>query len=57
MKRIESAGDNGPQEGVRIAQELAQQLRQHAAGLYLMPQFGRYDLVAEIAESIRQPVA
>jgi methionine synthase / methylenetetrahydrofolate reductase(NADPH) len=56
MKRIEAAGDDGPQEGVRIAQELAHQLRQAATGLYLMPQFGRYDLVAEIAESIRQPV-
>ena len=57
MKRIESAGDDAPKEGVRIAQELAQELRQRAAGLYLMPQFGRYELIAEIVESVRQPVA
>lgn len=57
MKRIESASEDAPQEGVRIAQELAQQLRQRCAGIYLMPQFGRYDLIAEIVESVRQPVA
>lgn len=57
MRRIEAAGDNAPQEGVRIAQELALQLRQRAAGLYLMPQFGRYDLIAEIVEAVREPVA
>lgn len=58
MKRIVDAGDSAPHEGVQIASEIALQLRDHhAAGLYLMPQFGRYDLVAEIVESIRQPVA
>jgi homocysteine S-methyltransferase len=56
MRRIEEAGEQAPQEGVRIAQELAHQLRQRAAGLYLMPQFGRYDLIAEIVESVRERV-
>ncbi len=56
MARIEAAGEDAPQEGVRIAQELAHQLRQRAAGLYLMPQFGRYDLIAEIVESVRARV-
>ncbi len=52
--RIEAAGDSAPQEGVRIAQELAGQFRQMGvAGLYLMPQFGRYDLIAEIIEAVR----
>lgn len=54
MARVEAAGDNAPQEGVRIAQELGRQLRTMAAGLYLMPQFRRYDLAAEIIEDIRQ---
>ncbi len=53
MKRIEQAGDDAPQEGVRIAQELAAELRQRAAGIYLMPQFGRYDLAAEIVTAAR----
>ncbi len=53
MKRIEAAGDDAPQEGVRIAQELASQIKDMAGGLYLMPQFGRYDLAAEIIESVR----
>ena len=53
MKRIESAGEDAPQEGVRIAQELAAQIKDMAGGLYLMPQFGRYDLAAEIIESVR----
>jgi len=33
---------------VRIAQELIEGLAGRAAGLYVMPQFGRYDLAAEI---------
>ena len=54
MKRIGAAGENGATEGVQIAQELAQRLRELAGGLYLMPQFGRYDLIAEIIESVRE---
>jgi len=53
MSRIEAAGDDAPQEGVRIAGELGRQLWEMAGGLYLMPQFGRYDLIAEIIEAVR----
>jgi homocysteine S-methyltransferase len=56
MKRITEAGDQSPQEGVKIAQELAEGLAKRAGGIYLMPQFGRYDLVAEVIEAVRQPV-
>ncbi len=56
MQRITTAGENASAEGVRIAQELALQLRTRAGGLYLMPQFGRYDLVAEIIEMVRERV-
>jgi homocysteine S-methyltransferase len=55
-QRIEAAGEDAPAEGVRIAQEFAEQLRGFASGLYLMPQFGRYDLIAEIAEAVRAAV-
>lgn len=52
-ERIASA-EKGPKEGVRIAIELAEQLRPWAQGIYLMPQFNRYDLSAEIIEGIKQ---
>ncbi|GAB4467316.1 MAG: bifunctional homocysteine S-methyltransferase/methylenetetrahydrofolate reductase [Anaerolineae bacterium] len=54
MARIAAAGDDAPQEGVRVALEIAAELRGLVQGLYLMPQFGRYDLVAEIIEAVRQ---
>jgi 5,10-methylenetetrahydrofolate reductase len=53
MARIKAAGEDAPAVGVQIAQELAEELRTMAGGLYLMPQFGRYDLVAEIVEGVR----
>ncbi len=54
LQRIEAAGPDAPMEGVRIAQELAEALRERAAGLYIMPQFGRYDLAADIVEHLRR---
>ncbi len=50
--RLESAGKNAPQEGVRIAVELVEQMRSWAQGIYLMPQFKRYDLAAEVVEAV-----
>lgn len=52
-RRVEQAGDGSPQEGVRIAQELAFELRDRVQGLYLMPAFSRYDLAAEVIEAVR----
>jgi homocysteine S-methyltransferase len=52
-KRIEAAGDNGPQEGVKIAVEIIEQVKPWAQGVYLMPQFSRYDLSAEIIETVQ----
>jgi len=51
--RIENAGETAPQEGVRIAVELINQIRPWARGIYLMPAFNRYDLVAEIIEQLK----
>ncbi|MEX2161215.1 MAG: bifunctional homocysteine S-methyltransferase/methylenetetrahydrofolate reductase [Anaerolineales bacterium] len=51
--RLEAAGDKGPHEGVRIAIELIEQIRPWAQGIYLMPQFNRFDLVAEIIEAVK----
>jgi homocysteine S-methyltransferase len=51
--RMVSAGEQSPQVGVQIALELIDQLKSFASGIYLMPQFGRYDLAAEIVENCR----
>lgn len=48
MKRIENAGDDAPQEGVKIAQELLRAVRPLMAGAYILPAFGKYELAAEV---------
>ena len=52
-QRIESAGEAAPAEGVRIAAELVEQIKEWGQGVYVMPAFGRYDLAAEIVEAVR----
>jgi len=49
-KRLRAAGDEAWNEGLAMAAELVGELRPIAAGIYLMPQFGRYDLAAEVVE-------
>jgi len=55
-KRIEEADDaeRGARVGVELAVELIQQLKAWAGGVYIMPQFHKFDMVAEIVESIKQ---
>jgi homocysteine S-methyltransferase len=50
QKRIIEAGDHAPQEGVKIAQELLLGIKDMAQGTYIMPAFGRYDLVAGVVD-------
>jgi 5,10-methylenetetrahydrofolate reductase len=52
-QRLRLAGENAPYEGVSIALELIEQMREWASGVYLMPAFNRFDLVAEIIEGAR----
>lgn len=52
-KRIEAAAEEGVKAGVEIAVELAEQFKAWAGGVYIMPQFHKYDMVAEIIEAIR----
>jgi homocysteine S-methyltransferase len=56
LQRLRDAGDAAPQEGVRLALELIEEMKPFASGIYLMPQFGRYDLAAEIIEGISTSV-
>jgi homocysteine S-methyltransferase len=50
---IEAAGDEGVKAGVEIAVKLVDQLKAWAGGVYIMPQFHKYDMVAEIIEAVR----
>ena len=52
-QRMSAAGQNGAQEGIKIAIELALQIRKHAQGIYIMPAFNRFDYVAEIIEAVK----
>ena len=54
QKRIEAAGEDGVKAGVEIMVELVDQLKAWAGGVYIMPQFHKYDMVAEIIESVKQ---
>ena len=53
-QRIEAAGENGSQVGVELAVELIDQLKKWAAGVYIMPQFHKFDMVAEIIEKVHK---
>jgi methionine synthase I (cobalamin-dependent)/5,10-methylenetetrahydrofolate reductase len=53
LHRLEAAGERSPQEGVRIALELIEEMKPWARGIYLMPQFSRYDLAAEVIEGCK----
>jgi len=54
-RKIELASDTeaGVKVGVELAVELIEQVKGWASGVYFMPQFHRYDMVAEIIEKVR----
>jgi homocysteine S-methyltransferase len=51
--RMEKAGERGIQEGLRITTELVEQIKTWAQGIYIMPQFNRYDVVAEMIDTVK----
>jgi homocysteine S-methyltransferase len=53
QQRLQAAGEDAPKEGVRIAIELIEQMKEWAQGVYLMPAFSRYDLAAEVIEGCK----
>jgi len=55
-KRVADAGDDAPQAGVSIAIEILDQLKDLVGGAYIMPPFSRYDMAAEIIESVVETV-
>jgi homocysteine S-methyltransferase len=54
IRRMEGAGERAAEEGVRIAVELVEQIKPWAQGVYIMPQFSRFDLTAEIIEKVKE---
>ncbi|PJF24186.1 MAG: bifunctional homocysteine S-methyltransferase/methylenetetrahydrofolate reductase, partial [Phototrophicales bacterium] len=52
MKRVADAGDNAPDEGIIIAQELMTDLRGMVQGAYIIPSFGKYDLAARLIREV-----
>ena len=53
-ERMRLAGENGLAEGMAIARELLEQVRDKVEGVCLMPSFGRFDVAAELAASIQR---
>jgi homocysteine S-methyltransferase len=51
--RLRAAGDHALRVGIELAQELLAGVRRRYAGAYLMPSFGRFEVVAEVLEALR----
>ncbi len=52
--RIGSAGDGAAKVGVELAVELIQNIKGWASGIYMMPQFHRYDQASEIIVAVKE---
>jgi methionine synthase / methylenetetrahydrofolate reductase(NADPH) len=53
LRRIESAGEDAARIGVELAVELIEKIKSWVQGIYIMPQFHRFDMVAEIIEAVK----
>jgi 5,10-methylenetetrahydrofolate reductase len=51
--RLREAGDQALRAGIAMAQSLVCAVRTRYAGAYLMPSFGRFEVVAEVLDAIR----
>jgi methionine synthase / methylenetetrahydrofolate reductase(NADPH) len=54
--RMRAAGDHGHEEGLKLSQELLTAARGMVQGVYLMPSYGRYDVVESLTRSLKKPV-
>ena len=50
--RMREAGERGLRAGIDMGQELIVEVRRRYSGAYLMPSFGRFEVVAEVLEAI-----
>lgn len=54
--RMRAAGDGGHQEGLLLSQELLAVARNYVQGVYLMPSYGRYDVVSALTQMLHATV-
>jgi len=50
--RLREAGDRALRIGIEMAQGLVHEVRRRYAGAYLMPSFGRFEVVAEVLDAV-----
>jgi homocysteine S-methyltransferase len=50
--RLREAGDRALRAGIELAQSLVHEVRRRYAGAYLMPSFGRFEVVAEVLDAV-----
>jgi homocysteine S-methyltransferase len=51
--RMREAGERGLRAGIEMAQALLHDVQERYAGAYLMPSFGRFEVVAEVLDALR----
>ncbi|PYO56631.1 MAG: bifunctional homocysteine S-methyltransferase/methylenetetrahydrofolate reductase, partial [Candidatus Rokuibacteriota bacterium] len=50
--RMRDAGERGLRAGIEMAQSLLRDVRSRYMGAYLMPSFGRFEVVAEVLDAL-----
>jgi homocysteine S-methyltransferase len=53
-ERMRASGEHGHEEGLLAAQELLSEARSQIQGVYLMPSYGRYDVVSALAKMLQE---
>ncbi len=51
--RMKASGEKGQEEGLKMAQELLAEAHKMIQGVYLMPSYGRYDVVSELTRTLQ----
>ncbi len=54
IDRMRKTGVDSAKEGIKIAVELIEEMRDAVQGVYLMPAFNRFDYVSEIIEKVKK---
>jgi len=51
---MEAAGEDGARVGLELAHELLEEVRKLAAGVYIVPSFGRYDDMCTLVRRLKK---
>jgi homocysteine S-methyltransferase len=55
-ERMRKAGEQGPEEGMRLAQDVLIEARDLIQGVYLVPSYHRYNIVSELTKTLKMSV-